>query len=65
MTSQKNFQDLQKDAKSMIPKEPTRNFLFTQINYQIIRNQPTFTYAQNFYHKKNILTVYDSPSAKI
>ena len=61
LVAQKNFQDLHKDTKKIIPKEPTNYFSFIQINQQRKRNQPTFASAQFFDHKKKILTVYDSP----
>ena len=59
MTAQNNLQDLHKDAKKIIPKKPTRYFLFIQVNYQIIRNQPNFEPVQIFNHKNKILTMYD------
>ena len=65
MAAQKNFQDSHKEAKKIIPKEPTRCFLFVQVNYQGIRNRPTFASVQIFDHKKNICAVYNSPSAEI
>ena len=65
MSAQNNFQDLHKDTKKIIPKEPTHYFLLLQINYQRIRNQPFFASAQIFGHKKKILTLYYSPSAEI
>ena len=65
MVAKNKLQDLQKDAKYIIPNEPTHYFLFIQINDQRTRNQPTFTSTQIFEHKKKILTVYNSPLAKI
>ena len=59
MTSQKNFQELHKDAKEIIPKEPIRYFLFIQTNYQRTRNQHIFVSKQKFDHKKKILAIYD------
>ena len=57
MVAQKNLQDLHKDAKQIIPKEPTHYFLFIQINYQRKRSQRTFAPARIFDHKNNIITV--------
>ena len=65
MDAQKSFQDLHKDAKKIIPKEPKCYLLFTQTNYQRTRNQPTFVSGKSFDHKKKILTVYDLLSAEI
>ena len=65
MATQNNLQDLHKEAKNIIPKEPTRYFLFVQINYQIIRNQSTFASAKCFDYKKKIFTMYDSSLAEI
>ena len=65
MAAQNNLQDLHKDAKNIIPKEPTHYFLFAQINYQRIRNQHTFASAQIFDHKKKILNMHNSLSAEI
>ena len=60
MDAQNILQDLHKDVKNTIPKEPTRYPSFTQTNYQRTRNQPTFASGQIFEHTKKILTVYDS-----
>ena len=57
MFSQKNLQDFHKDAKIIIPKEPTHYSLYFQINYQITRNQPTYTSAKKFDQEKKVLTV--------
>ena len=57
MVAQNNLQDLHKDAKNITQKEPTYYFSLIQINYQRIRNHPTFSYVQIFDHKKKILTV--------
>ena len=65
VVAQNNLQDLHKDIKKLIPKEPTHNFLFIQTNCLRTRNQPTFASVQSFDHKKKILTVYDSLSAEI
>ena len=62
MAAQNILQDLQKDKIKIIPKEPTRCFLFIQTNYQIIRNQPIFASVTIFDHKKKIFNVYDSSS---
>ena len=64
MSAQKNLQDLHKDAKKIILKEPTRYFLSVQTNDRRIRNQPTFVSAKHF-DKKSIITVYDSLSTEI
>ena len=63
MAAQNNFQDLHKDAKDRIPKEPTAYFILVQTNDQRTRNQPIFTSAHIFDHKKRIFTVYKSQSA--
>ena len=65
MSAQNNLQDLHKDEKYIIPNYPTRYFLFNQINYQRIRNQPTFASTQIFDHKNKILALYNSPLAEI
>ena len=65
IVAQKNLQELHKDAKKIIPKEPSHCFLSIQTNYQKNINQPTFVSAKTIDHKKKILTVYDSPSAEI
>ena len=65
MADQKYLERLAQGLNKIILKETTRYFLFILTNYQRIRNQPTFAYAEIFGHKNKILTMYDSPSVYI
>ena len=65
MADKNNLKYYHKEEIDIIPKETTRYFLFVQINYQIIRNQPIFESVQMFDHNKKILTMYDSPPVDI
>ena len=65
MVTENNLEDLHKDAKNMMPKEPTRYYLFIQIDYKRTINKPNLTSSHIFEQKKKILTMYYLLSAEI